>query len=929
MDTMSDFLQINNKENPTPKQKRYKKSQLNTMTTVQLKEICIREKIMNGIINPLSRQELISTILRFRGEEENLFISDLEDDGFEHLETTLKKKLGTRLKSEGTIGNPAKIILYHNLDLTQFDEYRITLMQKPEQWNEKYGIENPFAISDSDIEKLTKIKHDFLAGNNKESKKAHSIKDIINTNVLLVGDNHKLISILNLTGDGKTPESYYLTRSGQQRIAEVDCRNYYLLFFPKEVSDYLYEAYYKKVDEPIILDYYKVPLADLEVREAEKTSAVLAIDFGTTNTTAAAYLSHGYIPNTDCNDLLNGRIILDDINVVNFLDETKEESTWNPLIPTLASVSDCSNKENIIFHFGYKAMVDTKIKFFDESFSIFYEMKRWVETFDEDQEIMDKRGNIAVVKRKEIIRKYLLYVIAVAEQRFKCRFTKLHLTSPVKLKEQFNHMFLELLPEYEIDIIHMLDEGTAVLYNTIRNLMDKKNYYEGEELSALIMDCGGGTTDLSSCNFTIRNDRASYRVDIETTYENGDTNFGGNNITYRIMQYIKVVFADYYSLNKGIRLENFLNEAEMDIFRMVDKSGREKVYEKLEAAYELAEDRIPTKFRYYENQSREEYYLVKNNFYFLFQIAEQLKLKFYEGRGVLRSRFAADGRLDKEDLRITPIEHWNILVREKGALKARHDFPEIIFNIREIELLIKGDIYWITDRFLNEFFQSRKLEDYSIIKLTGQSCRIDLFREVLKEFLPGKYIDFKPFGKDEAGLLDLKLACVRGAARYIIDRTTGLSEIHLYNNQPKIPYSISGYTHEKEEKMLIYQLNQEKNYGTLSRNKELTELELFLRDGDGKLKFHYIYQNNSGDFEPKTYEEIRSRYNDYKEYLIQDETDNISNTEVKFFIFAAKEQWGFYLVPITREGTQLYLGKETFYPFENNMWEVNFFDGMK
>ena len=59
-------------------------------------------------------------------------------------------------------------------------------------------------------------------------------------------------------------------------------------------------------------------------------------------------------------------------------------------------------------------------------------------------------------------------------------------------------MFQELLPEYDIDTAHMLDEGTAVIYNTIQNLIEKKRFYDGETIEALIMDCGGGTTDLSS-----------------------------------------------------------------------------------------------------------------------------------------------------------------------------------------------------------------------------------------------------------------------------------------------------------------------------------------------------------------------------------------------------------------------------------------------
>lgn len=196
------------------------------------------------------------------------------------------------------------------------------------------------------------------------------------------------------------------------------------------------------------------------------------------------------------------------------------------------------------------------------------------------------------------------------------------------MKRQYNLMFKDLLPEYEIDTQHMLDEGTAVIYNTIHNLIEKK-YYDGERISALIIDCGGGTTDLSSCNFVIENDSVSYRVDIETTYENGDTNFGGNNITYRIMQYIKIMFAAFYSQGKSVRIDDIIQVASEDIFRYVDEFGRDAVYEYLEKAYDEAESIIPTKFKNYENRTRDEYFMVKNNFYFLFDIADRMKKQFY------------------------------------------------------------------------------------------------------------------------------------------------------------------------------------------------------------------------------------------------------------------------------------------------------------
>lgn len=873
----------------------YHKKDLEEMTTYQLRDICSKEMIIKGITNPLNRYELIETILRYRGEKEALFIREVKDGGMERLESILSHKLGTQLKDEGTIHNPARLILYQGLDLTLYDRYQV-------------GIDRS---KKNDISKSV-------------------INHIVESNVLLVGDGGEICGILNLVSDGEDEEHFFLARDGRQPIRLSEKKFYYLMFFEKKESDYLYNAYYGKEQKAYAaINYYKIPLVDLEVREVEPTEAILSIDFGTSNTAAGTYLDYGYINQHDSNDLLNGGIKLDAINEVLFMDNTEKTKKWAPMLPTLVSVADCSDPEHIEYHFGYDAQKDTQVKYYDESFSIFYEIKRWVNSYESKQEINDKEGNSAFVVRGDIIRQYLLYVIHCAEQRFKCKFKHLHLTSPVKMKQQYNMMFAKLLPEYEIDTLHMLDEGTAVIYNTIHNLIQKKKYYDGEQISALIIDCGGGTTDLSSCNFIIENDSISYRVDIETTYENGDTNFGGNNITYRIMQYIKIMFAAFYSQGKAVHIDDIIQVASEDIFRYVDEFGRDAVYEHLERAYDEAEAVIPTKFKNYENRTRDEYFMVKNNFYFLFDIADRMKKQFYMREGILRNSFQNNYEKENEDLKITQIERWNLVIREEGKLVYKHSFPEVIFNIKEIELLLKADIYEIVNKFLNDFYQDRTLSDFSIIKLTGQSCRIDIFREALKEFVPGKSIEFKQQSREKKDITELKLTCVRGAIQYVNARKMGFTDVRLHYQMPAIPYSISGYTHENREVMLIYSLDRMQTYGHLSRNSGIRQLELFLKDGSGNLKYRYIYDNREADYQEITYEELEDKYLAYSECIPQAEMDIIEEGEVKFFVFAAKEQWGFFLIPVMRRDTLLYLGREAFYAFENDAWEMDFFDGLK
>ena len=63
--------------------------------------------------------------------------------------------------------------------------------------------------------------------------------------------------------------------------------------------------------------------------------------------------------------------------------------------------------------------------------------------------------------------------------------------------------------------------------------------------------------------------------------------------------------------------------------------------------------------------------------------------------------------------------------------------------------------------------------------------------------------------------------------------------------------------------------------------------------------------------------------------VIQDETDTILEGEMKFFIWVNRQRWGFTELPVWRENDLLYKGEETFFDFEDDTWDNNFFDGRK
>lgn len=874
---------------------RYTREELSELTTFQLRNICYRERLVEGISQGLNRDDTIRIILKYLGAEEQLLIGSASEGGMERIQAVMSRYMQAPLQQADRIRVPARMVVYPGLEIGRTDAYEV-----------KASMELP------------------------------------ESNVLLVNDRMELCGIFQLR-QKETGRDYYLAAHHEGEWRHTANRQYSLIFMRRSDSDYIYNTYYQeRALPPTHIHYYKVPIAELEFGDLKETDAVLAVDFGTCNTTAGALLDWGGVTSSAAGEISSGR----GIQFVKF--PHTEGMPWTEALPTAVGVVDCSNPEQVSYAFGHEALQRGRRSSFGDRTSVFQGMKRWVNDYRKTVELMDSEGNTARASRSDLLRAYLMYVIRMAEHQFKCKFKNLHFTSPVKMKTPYLEMFAELLPEYRIERTHALDEGMAVLYNTIADGIERNSFVEGTEYKALVIDCGGGTTDLSSCLFRIDDGHMSYRISIESTYENGDTHFGGNNLTYRIMQLLKVTFADYYSgLRERQGIDALIAFPGNDLFREVDEQGIDVIYAELERRYQEAERVIPTAFAQYENRSREEYIRVRGNFHFLWDLAEEMKEQFYRKTGVVMSRFQAKhgqahlagsgsggedgsqlGSQEDGSLEMTRVERWFLSVdaNANGELKDEYVVPELVFNIQEITQLIKADIYEVVRRFLDDFYRAGALADYSIIKLTGQSCRIDVFREALKEFVPGRSIEFrqKPL---EGRVPELKLACLRGAIRYLHARKTGEIEASVLTRSAAIPYTVSAFTHHRREVQLISSLRRSDSMpGTISRPSGVVQLDLFLRGSDDALRRQYSYINSAEDYKPVVYEDIRAHYG---ERIPQDDTDSIVNGETKFFVFADEHEWGFHVLPIARRDEGLFLGRKELFPFESDSSELDFFDGTK
>lgn len=681
-------------------------------------------------------------------------------------------------------------------------------------------------------------------------------------NLALVDEFFQLHTCLYLKQVNK---EYFICKGKGVPILAPDKHQYAILYFPSSrSSEYLYEQYMgMKSEYPGTLTCIRIPLLDLTVREAETTQIPLVIDFGSCNTTMGICLPDG-----------TRRIAV---------------SGSGHVIPSVIGVAG-GEGDTIRYLFGHEAAEMSRNNYQDQDVPVFYDIKRWISDPNRKEYVILGNGMKLQLERREMLAAFFQYLLEVARKQFKYEFTNVQLLAPIRQKEKFGSLFENMFDGVNIDC--SLDEGMAVLFSSIEKMIAQGDYESDRWYHALILDCGGGTTDLTSGRFRIHSGRVSYNIDLETGYENGDTNFGGNNLTYRILQMLKTKICKTFTPG--------------EIWQ-----GRE-----LDEAYRIAEDYLPTAFRGYAERAREDYFFVKNNYYYLFEIAEQIKKSFFQ----VESQYELWVGTENAELLL---DKWRLSVMKDKRLERLNQTVRVPFYLHEIECCLHPDIYDVMKRFLETKFWNHELGDYQMIKLTGQSCKSKLFEEALKEYVPGVLIQKSEQERKETGL---KMCCLEGALSYFFNSKLGYMKVAQNYQVNALPYEIMAHTHEGKEKILVRSMDRENHIGYISRFMVGEQLDIHLMDSAGGRLKTYYYDRGMEKFERTTQEEINQ---EYAGTVIQEETDIIQEGEMKFFVWVSRKRWGFIVLPVLRENELLYKGKETFFDFEDDTWEENFFNGRK
>lgn len=720
---------------------------------------------------------------------------------------------------------------------------------------------------------------------------------------VLTDETERVLAMVELLD---TPKKDVYRLRAQSRMMAKELKpgvfhTFYMLFFPKESMEAVGLAIQGILGKIIPIRYFRIEVPEVLVEEPAVTEDVLVIDYGTTYTTAAV-AGNGWEGRR--------RVVFSD--GVSCRDSNRRNCRSCELLPSVVAVKSCGD-ERLEFLYGYEALAEEKKRSCISKRSTFYNTKRWVNRYREKIRFTDSEGNCCEAEAGIVIRAFLLYVIRKAERQNKVRYKNICITYPVRQKAASLSMYRQVLPEYEIMEEQIPDEAAAVVYHMLEERIDNRSYESGESGRILILDCGGGTSDMVSCEYQIQALPITNGLWLRMKYTHGDTNFGGNNLTYRILQYLRICFARYYTSNTVPRVMELFREGTENLYDDVDSYGKGAVYQPLLEEYKKGEDTVPLCYYDYGNAPESIWLRIRGNYYFLWHIAEAVKRELYGRDGVFGVDLPALCREEME---------FHLLIRnKKGQFETQTVCPKLKVEKEEIDLLLKPDVYGFVKSCMEPYYLSGELDEISQICLSGQTGGISLFREVIREYVPGK----KARGKTTASC-QKKFMCIDGATAFCGAKRTGRIRASIDYDSSVIPYSLTAenFLLAGGEIGLIGEgSTPEAVYGFLSRPVETKEVLFFLRHVNGNEKETIVHHLAGEGRKHTTYEEILEQY----PKLIQADIDDIMDGEVRVFIWSDPEIWGFYIVEVARKEGQLSYGEPVYQPFERTDWETDFFDG--
>ena len=907
---------------------RYTQSELDKMNLEMLKSICKERRIKSDMKGFYHDENAMRTLIyKYRGKEEPVI--EMEEERIEVEEELIEIELPASEAEEETI-----------LEwISEWDHEKIDFLQNAFKTNRLTEIPSYIITMRDDFEVYKDI--DALD----ECKKGYKIcfeadqdivekADISMTNAFMVDSEGKIQAIFDISERVSENCHYLNLRKGMlkqsiQTGLYNDCK---ILFFPIDFDKVLH-TYHEKNESTMPLSYAVKHIKKMRVREIQETEDILFLDYGSCYTAAAVYTKNESAVGNSVHFTWEMQQIYfhsDEMCALQpdvktyYADSDCRKCGRCGLCPSIIATKDCKN-DHFRFIYGYEAKKVMPLA----ASTIFTDTKRWLNNIDETVEVIDEAGNASNRKCIEIIKDFLQYIILHAERQTKKRYKNICFLYPFEQKYDSIEIYRKILKDCHIvqatgefvdQNVRCMSESIAVIYDFLEQ--NKEEYRDSERKSLLLIDCSSNSSHILKADLVIanRNNGEGSVFDIGIGYERGAPNFGGNKLTYRLMQYIKIQLAHYYQNEHLNSVKDLLGISYCDVYDTVDEGGVKKIYEAFDMKYSEIKHVIPTNFNDYVSEA--DILKVKKNFYFLWTLAEQIKVYFYEN--IDAYEFVFDTVLkDRHD--------YCLSVKNDDGFELYHESPPIRMLREEINLLFKPEIYALMKRLIEPYYDDHTIYDIESFIFVGQTTNIGLFKEVLKEYIEGGKAGarFNPYKK---------LKNIRGAILYYGDQSIGSISPRITYYPAKQPYYLTaelfakfaGGNDEKEKNLLEEGQPLCELYSFIDRNEHTKKIALTLKDYHEDVLQVFEFEINKEQYQKTNENELKQKYIWFACDRIerQGDIDRIARNSLRVFVYGDDKKWGFsWLCVVKKEDGSLYCSEEHFVAFKTAY--TDYFDGRR
>lgn len=332
----------------------------------------------------------------------------------------------------------------------------------------------------------------------------------------------------------------------------------------------------------------------------------------------------------------------------------------------------------------------------------------------------------------------------------------------------------------------------------------------------------------------------------------------------------------------------------------------------------------------------------------MWRLAEKIKIEFFNS---MKVQFDFCDQ-DIKELLVDSSNDYFYVNKNNTLTKEMNPLKNVTITNKDVERIICGDIYGLLYGLMkngdlsDDLNKERKVENFDYYKLSGQSCKISMFKELLKEYIPGRKL--RPYSnkRNESSNKSetLKLECLQGCIKYIKDQRGHELNIVSAVEKPKIIYNIFIKNDHSEDEMIFDCMNLEPE-STIFKlfNHNASEMTFDVKNKDGAVESSFRmslddkYKMESGSAED-IIEIILANYSYPKEYMesiffkMGDRLDESTNECTKvLFCVPSPDYYGTTIFLIQRDKNN---GQSNYKllncingPFENP--DKTFFDGKR